>query len=165
MFWELPRLLLILLARLLSTVPQWCDQAHCSVQKSLEVQVKSRMFDRSDPITILSFHAAFQMSSAMNGIHESDPKQLIQFFWNTQAVPTSGSEHSLICHVCLVRRNIPVILSGVELIKNVIDTKTTEDIFTNDDDQSLTTSSCRPSVSSIFRSCCQQKSCFGPVHD
>lgn len=38
--------------------------------KGLKFQLKSQIFDRSDPITILGFVPAFQMMCDMNGLHK-----------------------------------------------------------------------------------------------
>lgn len=48
--------------------------------RRLKVQLKSQMFDGSDPITILSFLPAFQMTSDKNRVHEGADMWLFHFF-------------------------------------------------------------------------------------
>lgn len=66
--------------------------------KRLEVDLKSQLFDESDPMTFLIFLPVFQMAYDMNGINEGPNIWLLHAFMKNLPVPLSAPELALRAH-------------------------------------------------------------------
>lgn len=71
--------------------------------KSLEIQLKSRMFDGSNAISILSVLLACQMTLDTNGVYGVVGRPVLHFFIKPLPVPPSVPKHVLQAHVGPVR--------------------------------------------------------------